>query len=154
MFQYGTDDEISNFLWSAVMVETIHVLQKEQEMGNIKACFLMLVFLLNLHLSVYIKSNMADRHFRGAFLSPVNTFGCYTTRRPRLSSNSLTCQAPPGGFLPRTRWGMALSGSCHQVSTDSAVPPKSVSGRWRVSNRRATGLWDRPSKPSDRYSKS
>lgn len=49
---------------------------------------------------------------------------------------------------------MALSGSCHQVSTDSAVPPKSVSGRCRVSNRRATGLWDRPSKPSDRFSKS
>lgn len=39
MFQYGTDDEISNFLWSAVMDETIHVLQKAQEMGNIKACF-------------------------------------------------------------------------------------------------------------------
>lgn len=49
---------------------------------------------------------------------------------------------------------MALSGSCHQLSTDSAVPPKSVSGRCRVSNRRATGLWDRPSKPSDRYSRS
>lgn len=49
---------------------------------------------------------------------------------------------------------MALPGSCHQVSTDSAVPPKSVSGRSRVSKRRATGLWDRPSKPSDRYSKS
>lgn len=64
------------------MVETIHVLQKEQEMGNIKACFLMLVFLLNFHLSVYIKSNMADWHFRGAFLSPVNTFGCYTAQAP------------------------------------------------------------------------
>lgn len=39
MFQYGIDDEISNFFWSAVMNETIHALQKEQEMGNIKACF-------------------------------------------------------------------------------------------------------------------
>lgn len=39
MIQYGTDDEIGNFLWSAVMDKTIHVLQKEQEMGNIKACF-------------------------------------------------------------------------------------------------------------------
>lgn len=98
---------------------------------------------------------MDDQHIGAPFDSPVNTSGYPTACRPKqLGFDSLTCQAPPGGFLPRTRWGMALSVSCHQVRTDSAVPPKSVSGRRRVSNRRDTGLWDRPSKPSDRYSKS
>lgn len=53
MFQYGTDEEISNFLQSAVMDETIHVLQKEQEMGNIKAsraCFPFKLSLVYIHI--------------------------------------------------------------------------------------------------------
>lgn len=51
MFQYGTNDAISNFPWSAVMDKTIHVLWKEQEMGNIRACF---PFKLSLVKNIYM----------------------------------------------------------------------------------------------------
>lgn len=81
MFQYGTDEEISNFLQSAVMDETIHVLQKEQEMGNIKAsraCFPFKLSLVYIH--IYKVTWLTG--ITGELFSLVNTFGYYTTHRP------------------------------------------------------------------------
>lgn len=70
------------------------------------------------------------------------------------SRMTLTCQAPPGRFRPRTRWGTERSFCRFQESTESMLPPKSVSGRRRASKSRATGLWLLPSRPSERYSRS
>lgn len=65
-----------------------------------------------------------------------------------------TCQAPPGGPFPSTRWGMARSGSYLHSKGDVWSDPKSLSGSSRESKSTAMGLEDRPSNPSHRYSKS
>lgn len=51
----------------------------------------------------------------------------------------LTCQAPPGGFRPRTRWGSPLLW-CLQVRMDPRCPQSPCLGAGRVSKSRATGL--------------
>lgn len=66
----------------------------------------------------------------------------------------LTCQAPPTGPLPSTKCVTRCSGSQNQVSSVSAGPPRSPSGRRRASNSRPSGLCERPSSPSERYSRS
>ncbi len=65
-----------------------------------------------------------------------------------------TCQAPPGGPFPSTRWGMARSGSYRHSSGDVWSNPKSLSGSSSESKSTATGLDERPSSPSHRYSRS
>ena len=71
-----------------------------------------------------------------------------------ISNYLRTCQAPPGGPFPSTRWGMARSGSYRHSSGDVWSNPKSLSGSSSESKSTATGLDDRPSNPSHRYSRS
>lgn len=74
--------------------------------------------------------------------------------RRKLKRKGLTCQAPPGRPLPRTRWGVACSGwYCHS-NGEGRSSPKSLSGRRSESKSTATGLDERPSSPSQRYSRS
>lgn len=100
------------------MDETIHVPQKEKEMGNIKPSHACFPFKLSL-VYIYIKCYMTDCHFRGDFLPPANTFGCYTTPRPQLAPSHLRarhlqerfCQGPGGGWLCQahaTKWAQIL----------------------------------------------
>ena len=66
----------------------------------------------------------------------------------------LTHHDPPGRPHPSTMWSTLLVTWWRHSSRDFSSSPASAPGRKRVSNRTAIGLWDRPSSPSLRCSKS
>ena len=61
---------------------------------------------------------------------------------------------PPTPPRPRQRWSMADDGSWRHFSFDWRWAPRSAAGWIKWSKRRATGLRERPSRPSDKNSKS
>lgn len=66
----------------------------------------------------------------------------------------LACHAPPALPFPKTTWSIACSFSNFHSSREGLSTPRSASGLQRASNRRPTGLEERPSSPSDKKAKS